>query len=147
MASMQSRTNLKQLRERRGLSQTALAEKMGTTLNFYGKLERGTRRLNMDWLARIAAALEVGMDEIVADIEDGSTSDDALPVPTIEALREMVAEHYKGVTGSVIDPEMLHDLSERILRSVENWKDEPIAARDPQVARSVARQINLRYDH
>jgi len=144
---MPSRTNLKQLRTQRGLSQTALAEMIGTTLNFYGKLERGDRRLNMDWLRRIATALNVSMNDIVAEIEDGTKPDDGLPVPTIEALREMVAEHYRGVTGAAIDPEMLGDLSERILRSVENWKDEPIAARDPQVARSVARQINLRYDH
>lgn len=46
-------------RKLRGLSQTDLAEKVGTTLNMMGKLERGDRNLDTDWLAKIGKALKV----------------------------------------------------------------------------------------
>jgi len=138
-------TNLAQLRKRKGLSQTVLAEAIGTTLNMYGKLERGERRLNMDWLRKIAAALEVGIDEVVAEVEPEEEAGAILPDPTLEALQAMLAEHYLGVVGSSMPGEMLKDLAERVLDSVENWRDDPAAARDPQVARSVARQINRRF--
>lgn len=144
-AGMSSSTNLRQLREAKGLSQSALAEMIGTTLNMYGKLERGHRRMNMDWLQKLAAALGVGVDEIVANMEENVESGE-YPAPTLEAVSAMIAEHYKGVSGDPIAPEMLSDLAERVLDSIENWKGDPAAARDPQVARSVARQINRKFD-
>lgn len=144
-AAMATDTNLRQLREARGLSQSALAEKIGTTLNMYGKLERGTRRLNMDWLRKLADALGVGRDDIVAEIEAEDEAE-GYPHPTIEAVSAMISEHYQGVTGAPIPDEMLSDLAERVFDSIVNWKGDPAAARDPQVARSVARQINRRFD-
>jgi len=139
-------TNLKQLRKAKGLSQTALAEAAGTTLNMYGKLERGQRRLNTDWLMRLADVLGVKPDEIIAEIEPDGESDPGLPTPTVDALREMIAEHYRGVMKADMPDEMLGDLTERVFDSMSNWKDDPAAASDPQVARSVARQINRQFD-
>ena len=142
---MPTRTNLRQLREQRNLSQTALADMIGTTLNMYGKLERGQRRMNMDWLTRLASSLDVRVEDIVAEVEP-ETAAPGLPEPTLEALQAMLAEHYRGVFGEEMEPEMLSDLSERMLDSVENWKVDPVAAIDPQVAQSVARQINRLFD-
>lgn len=143
------KTNLKALRTGKGLSQTDLADRIGTTLNMYGKLERGDRRLNMDWLRRIASALDVGIDAIVAEVEpdEPASSQAGSPAPSFEAMKAMLSEHYRSVMNQDMAEEMLNDLAERVLDSVENWKDDPAAARDPQVARSVARQINRRFSH
>jgi len=138
-----TKTNLKQLRASRGVSQSALADSIGTTLNMYGKLERGERRLNMDWLRKLATALGVAITEIVAEVDDGPG--DGLPTPSLDALRAALAEHYTAVIGTEMPDEMMNDLAERMLDSVENWRDDPAAARDAQVARSVARQINRKF--
>ena len=58
--------NLKALRVRKGVSQSVLAEAAGTTLNYYGKLERGTRPLTLDYLERLAEALDVEPFVIIA---------------------------------------------------------------------------------
>jgi transcriptional regulator with XRE-family HTH domain len=56
---------LRALREKAGLSQDALAAKMGTTRSTYVKLERGERRLTEQWIARAAAALDVPPGRII----------------------------------------------------------------------------------
>lgn len=61
------KNNLKQLRERAGLSQEALASAMGTTRNQLTKLEAGTRRLSDVWIERAARALNVRKGELVDD--------------------------------------------------------------------------------
>lgn len=59
--------NLKRLREKRGLTQTQLAEAMGTTINQITKLESGKRRLSDVWIARAAKALGVDAGLLVTD--------------------------------------------------------------------------------
>jgi phage repressor protein C with HTH and peptisase S24 domain len=51
--------NIAAIRSSRGLSQTDLAEAVGTTLNMLGKLERGDRKLTSVWIEKIAEALDV----------------------------------------------------------------------------------------
>ncbi len=53
------------LRKAKGWSQQRLAEEIGTTVNNLGKLERGARRLNQDWINRISDALGCEPDEII----------------------------------------------------------------------------------
>jgi transcriptional regulator with XRE-family HTH domain len=50
--------NLRAWRVHRGLSQAALAEKVGTTTNMIQYLESGERGLSLKWLRRLADALE-----------------------------------------------------------------------------------------
>ncbi|UAK23644.1 XRE family transcriptional regulator [Sphingomonas nostoxanthinifaciens] len=66
-----SENNIAALRKAAGLSQTQLAEKIGTTLNMLGKLERGGRDLNSKWIGKIAEALHVEQRDLLA----GPTSD------------------------------------------------------------------------
>jgi transcriptional regulator with XRE-family HTH domain len=63
------------LRNAKGMTQTELAEAIGTTLNNLGKLERGTRRLNMDWIEKIATALGVEPYQVIMPVGD----EDGLP--------------------------------------------------------------------
>ena len=58
--------NIAKLRKAQSMSQTALADAIGTTLNMLGKLERGHRDLNADWIERIAGALGVEPFRLIA---------------------------------------------------------------------------------
>jgi len=66
---------IRELRERSGLTLDALAAKVGTTNQQISHLELGKRRLTIDWLVRIAAALNchpwllVASDDTVATTE------------------------------------------------------------------------------
>jgi transcriptional regulator with XRE-family HTH domain len=58
---------IKVLREARGVSLEALAAKMGTSNQQVSLLETGKRRLTVDWLHRLARALDCHPWEVVSD--------------------------------------------------------------------------------
>lgn len=53
------KNSIRVLRELRDMSQEALAHAIGTTGGYFGRLERGERRLNMDHVYKLAEALKV----------------------------------------------------------------------------------------
>jgi transcriptional regulator with XRE-family HTH domain len=59
--------NLKKLREALGWSQEKTATALGTTINNYGKLERGERQLSAKWINRAASAFKVDPGEVVGE--------------------------------------------------------------------------------
>lgn len=61
--------NLRRIREDRGLSQEALAEHADIHRTEAGLLERGGREPEMGTMLKLAAALEVPLDEFVKGIE------------------------------------------------------------------------------
>lgn len=73
--------NLRSLRKLKGVSQDALAEAAGTTRNYYGKMERGTRPLTFTYLEKLAEALNVEPYRIIAPAE---------LFPTEEQLSDML---------------------------------------------------------
>jgi transcriptional regulator with XRE-family HTH domain len=60
---MQNRIGI--LRVERGLSLTDLARLAGTTKAQIQKLERGERRLSLQWMSRLARALDVKMSDLL----------------------------------------------------------------------------------
>lgn len=56
--------NLKELREKRGLSQTRLSELAGLNRNYVGDVERGRRNPCLDNLLKLAEALDVAPGEL-----------------------------------------------------------------------------------
>lgn len=64
--NMSHSNRIAEIRRAKDISQTELAERIGTTLSHIGKLERGDRRLNLDWLRKIAKALDVDLAELVS---------------------------------------------------------------------------------
>jgi phage repressor protein C with HTH and peptisase S24 domain len=56
---------LRRLRERAGLSMQALAERIGTSAPQINKLEKGERRLTLDWMTRLADGLGVQLTELL----------------------------------------------------------------------------------
>ena len=59
--------NLSKLRHERGMSQQALAEKLGTTAVSIGRYEREDQRLSLPLLRRLAKIFDVGITEIAGD--------------------------------------------------------------------------------
>jgi transcriptional regulator with XRE-family HTH domain len=112
--------NIATLRKRAGLSQTELATRIGTTLNMMGKLERGERTLDMDWIEKIARALRVQPYELIGPISSNpapapATSVVSLPVslPSEGALREMFVDLLETID---VDPHQ-DERAERLARS------------------------------
>jgi phage repressor protein C with HTH and peptisase S24 domain len=58
-------TRLKELRERAGLSMQALAARAGTSAPQINKLEKGERRLTLDWMVRLSRGLGVDLAELL----------------------------------------------------------------------------------
>ena len=56
---------LKEFRDLAGLSMQALAERVGTTAPQINKLEKGERRLTLDWMTRLAAALGIEAKDLL----------------------------------------------------------------------------------
>lgn len=73
-------------RKLRKLSQTELAERIGTTLNMLGKLERGERTLDTDWLTKIGNALEIEPHQLLS-----SAPLSELPVPQSHTDADIVS--------------------------------------------------------
>lgn len=84
--------NVAHYRKKAGLSQSVLAERIGTTLNMLGKLERGDRTLDTDWLDKIGRALGVAPHLLVA----------SSPRIDQEPLEPEVINASEGETTSII---------------------------------------------
>ena len=61
------KNRLKELREKRDLSQEAVAERMGTIRGQVSKLESGKARLNDIWIDRLSKALACDPGELISD--------------------------------------------------------------------------------
>ncbi|AMV32135.1 antitoxin HipB [Pirellula sp. SH-Sr6A] len=57
------------VRERSGITQVMLAEKLGVTQSYVSKFERGERRLDLVQLRHVCKALGVGLVEFVTLFE------------------------------------------------------------------------------
>lgn len=60
-------TTLRSLRKKRGLKLWELADEIGMSVTVLSRYERGERRIKLDQVPRLAAALRVDPDEILAD--------------------------------------------------------------------------------
>lgn len=58
---------LKSLRQNSGLTQAALAEKVGLSTNYYGSIERGEKTPQLDTMVRIVNVFDASLDDILSD--------------------------------------------------------------------------------
>lgn len=59
-------TNLKDLREKRNLSQESMAFIAGLSRSYYAEIESGKRNVSLINIAKIAAALDVELNKLLA---------------------------------------------------------------------------------
>ena len=62
---------VRRLRSERGWSQEELADRVGIDRTYMGGVERGERNLGLVNIARIAAALEISLTQLMAEAERG----------------------------------------------------------------------------
>lgn len=86
------KNKLKELREARGLSQAALGAKVGTSAAQINRLEKGLRKLTIDWILRLTEALGTTAEELVdlplGNGVGGGKCDQALLETALGALME-----------------------------------------------------------
>lgn len=75
-----SANNIAYYRKRAGLSQSDLADRIGTTLNMMGKLERGDRKLDTNWLEKLGKALDIEPHLLLDSSVPMNKAPDQLPV-------------------------------------------------------------------
>jgi len=88
---------LKEFRDLAGLSMQALAERAGTTASQINKLEKGERRLTLDWMTRLASALGITVGDLLPPRE-------ARPADTIQSPPPRQQEAVPGPTLPARDP-------------------------------------------
>ena len=79
--------NIQSARKAKGLSQEALAEKIGVSRQALGKWEKDTALPGLDNLQALAAELGVGVDALLG----AERADPAAPAVTLDALRDLLA--------------------------------------------------------
>lgn len=89
---------VREWRHRKGLSIEALARRSRTTASQISKLERGDRRLTVDWMTRLAEAL-------------GCRREDLLPSETEAPVR--------ATPGPPLDRELLRRMARLLARHLE----------------------------
>ena len=88
---------IRELREAAGLSVKELAEQTDTSQQQIRRLESSLRRLTMDWMRRIAEALQCDPAELIANTISAATEDDVEPAQLdMRGLAHAIAT--KGLT-------------------------------------------------
>jgi len=75
------RPSLRAHRQRAGLTLEAIARLTGTTAAQISKLEKGERRLTVDWMARLAPALGVEIADLLPPPETAIAATGTIPIP------------------------------------------------------------------
>lgn len=70
---------IRQIRENRSFSQTQLAEMIGTSQPTINRLEKGQRKLTVEWMQKIAAALQVAPSDLLPEAALAEFREDAEP--------------------------------------------------------------------
>lgn len=102
------RTRIAFLRQEKGLSLAELAKAAGTTKAQIQKLERGDRRLSLEWMERLARALDIKISEL-------------LPPEEVTCRHEQDTKMVLDVLSrlSERDREMLAAVVKRVLRTLQ----------------------------
>lgn len=77
---------IRELREQRGLSAEKLAALVGTTQAQISRLENGQRRLTVDWMNRIASALGIKPQDLIAPAPVANFANDAELISSSDPL-------------------------------------------------------------
>lgn len=82
---------IREARERLGLTQAQLGERMGVSEQQVARYERGDRRLTIQMMARFAATLNVTPAELVAGMPVGQEDQPELEIATVDGVPGLMA--------------------------------------------------------
>lgn len=125
--------NMWKLREAKNLSRAQLAARCNpvTSSQQIERLEKGERRLTVDWIERVARALGVEPSELL------NGNDQQFPM-TQEVAGEVALELGRiALQGGEPSPAIVADLALVIQAMSETFARHPQARADPEVARPV----------
>lgn len=71
-------SNLKQLREVRGVKQKYIAEQLGISANYYSQIENGHRLPQLEHLLTLRNLFEVTLDDLFFNSEIANREDEAV---------------------------------------------------------------------
>lgn len=94
--------NIRNARKAQGMTQEKLAERMGVSSAYIGKLERGERTANLDNLSELANILTVPIESLV----QGSVpikNDGQLPNDFLDAVQEITKGCSKHTLQTMLD--------------------------------------------
>lgn len=98
---------IKILRTVKGLTLQELAEQVGSSNQQISQLETGRRRLNVDWLERLAVALECHPLEIITD---GSLAENDREKELLKLFRKLSDEQQRAflkASLALVDPKSM----------------------------------------
>lgn len=73
-SGVRTTNRIRQVRERKGMSQSALGRKVGLSEASINRYEQGSRRPDRDTLTKIAAALGVPVRDLFVSLDGGTTT-------------------------------------------------------------------------
>lgn len=125
--------NIRRLREEKGWSRPCLANHMRppTSGQQIEKLEKGERRLTVDWIERVSTALGVDPGELIAGQGQQFTLDESVASEVAASLARVVLQ------GREPSPDIVADLSLILRELSETFSRHQSARHDPEVARPV----------
>lgn len=125
--------NIKLMREAKGWSRPQLGARMSppTSGQQVEKLEKGDRRLTVEWIERISRGLGVDPADLISGQGEGFTLTEQVADEVAGALAEIVLQ------GGSPDPEIVRGVSLILRELSETFARHPGARRDPEVARPV----------
>jgi transcriptional regulator with XRE-family HTH domain len=106
---------LASLRKQQGLTQQALAERVGVHVTGLRRYEAGTAQPTLDVLRRIAVSLSVSADTLVFDDDERGPSDEGLRL-RLEAL-ERLDDSDKAMVKALLDAVLLRADAKRWTRA------------------------------
>lgn len=99
-------TRIAFLRQKKGLSLGDLARAAGTTKAQIQKLERGDRRLSLEWMERLARAMDTKISDLLPPEEVTSAND-------LDAVADILSRLPRE------DRELLVPMAKRLLRVLQ----------------------------
>jgi transcriptional regulator with XRE-family HTH domain len=88
---------VREIRKRRGLTQSTLGERAGITPDYLGRIERGRGAVTLETLSRIAAALSTPLRQLLDVEEIASASREEILKSIQSTLRKKGTEELRKI--------------------------------------------------
>lgn len=116
---------IREIRKNKGISQTELAKKAGTSQSFLSRVERGLHDAELGWFVKIAGILGVSVDELIVKKDSTVPCEETevikLPIQhedeySLEFMKDAICKHLFSATNSLShgDIKLIYQLTKRL---------------------------------